>query len=83
MSLVFKQIKRKPSFVNMAKVNVKTAKEILKNGIDGKNVSFSDEDKEKVLNAKDDEVIGFIASDGESYWFINYDYAKKNYEIEE
>jgi len=83
MYLTFKKIKRKPSFINMAKVDVKTAKEILKNGIDGKNVSFSDEDKEKVLNAKDDEVVGFIATDGESFWFINYDYAKKNYEIEE
>ena len=83
MSLVFKQIKRKPSFVDMAEVNAKEAKEILKNGIDEKNVSFSDEDKEKVLNAKDDEIVGFIATDGESFWFINYDYAKKNYEIEE
>jgi len=82
MSLVFKQIKRKPSFVDMAEVNAKEAKDILKNGIDEKNVSFSDEDKEKVLNAKDDEVVGFIATDGESFWFINYDYAKKNYEIE-
>jgi len=83
MSLVFKQIKRKPSFVNMAEVNAKEAKDILKSGIDGKNVSFSDEDKEKVLNAKDNEAVGFIATDGESFWFINYDYAKKNYEIEE
>ena len=81
--LNFQKIKRKPSFIDMAKVNAKEAKEILKNGIDGKNVSFSDEDKEKVLNAKDDEVVGFVATDGESFWFINYDYAKKNYNIEE
>ena len=81
MNLTFKKIKRKPSFVDMAKVNAKEAREILENGIDGKNVSFSDEDKEKVLNAKDDEIVGFIATDGESFWFINYEYAKNNYEI--
>ncbi len=81
--LNFKKIKRKPSFVDMAKVNAKTAKELLDNGIDGKKVSFSEEDKEKILKAKDDKVIGFIATDGESYWFINYEYAINNYEIEE
>ena len=81
MNLIFKKIKRKPSFVDMAEVNAKEAREILENGIDGKNVSFSDEDKEKVLKAKDDEVVGFVATDGESFWFINYEYAKNNYEI--
>jgi len=83
MNLTFKKIKRKPSFVDMVEVDAKEAKDILKNGIDRKNVSFSDEDKEKILNVKDDEAVGFIATDGESFWFINYDYAKKNYEIEE
>ena len=81
--LNFKKIKRKPSFVDMAKVDAKTAKELLDNGIDGKKVSFSEEDKERILSAKDDETVGFIATDGDSFWFINYDYAKKNYEIEE
>jgi len=81
MNLTFKKIKRKPSFVDMAEVNAKEAREVLENGIDGKNVSFSDEDKEKVLKAKDDEVVGFVATDGESFWFINYEYAKNNYEI--
>jgi hypothetical protein len=81
--LKFKKIQRKPSFVDMAKVDAKTARELLKSGYDGKKVSFSEEDKEVVLKAKDDEIVGFIATDGESYWFINYDYAKKNYEIEE
>ena len=79
--LNFKKIKRKPSFVDMAKVDAKMAKELLESGIDGQKVSFSEEDKEKILSAKDDEIVGFIATDGESYWFINYDYAKKNYEI--
>ena len=83
MKLTFKKIKRKPSFVDMAKVDAKTAKELLESGIDGKQVSFSEEDKEKILSAKNDETVGFIATDGESYWFVNYDYAKKNYEIEE
>ena len=83
MKLNFKKIKRKPSFVDMAKVNAKTAKELLEDGIDGKKISFSEEDKERILNAKDDEVVGFIATDGDSFWFINYDYAKKNYEIED
>jgi len=81
MNLIFKKIKRKPSFVDMAEVNAKEAREILENGIDGKNVSFSDEDKEKVLKAKDDEIVGFVATDGESFWFVNYEYAKNNYEI--
>jgi len=79
--LTFKKIKRKPTYVNMAEVNGKIAKEILKNGYSGKSVSFSKEDREKVLNSKDDEVVGFIATDGESYWFINYKFAKENYEI--
>ena len=81
--LTFKKIKRKPTFVNMAKVDAKKAKEILKNGYNNKQVSFSKEDKEMILKAKDDEIVGFIATDGESFWFINLDYAKKNYEIEE
>ena len=81
MNLTFKKTKRKPSFVDMAEVNTKEAREILENGIDGKNVSFSDEDKEKVLKAKDDEIVGFVATDGESFWFVNYEYAKNNYEI--
>lgn len=79
--LEFKKIKRKPTFVNMAEVNAKTAKEILKKGIDNKKVSFSKEDKEKILNANDKEIVGYIATDGESFWFINYQYAKENYEI--
>ena len=82
MNLTFKKIKRKPSFVDMAKVNGKVAREILENGIEGKKTSFSEEDKEKVLRAKDDEIVGFIATDRESFWFINYDFAKKNYEVE-
>ena len=81
--LNFKKIRRKPSFVDMAKINGKVAREILENGIDGKKVSFSQEDKEKILKAKDNEIVGFIATDGDSFWFINYEYAKKNYEIEE
>jgi len=81
--LTFKKIKRKPTFVNMAKVDAKKAKEILKHGYNNKQVSFSKEDKEMILKAKDNEIVGFIATDGESFWFINLDYAKKNYEIEE
>jgi len=81
--LKFKKIRRKPSFVDMARVNAKVAREILEKGIEGKKVSFSEEDKERVLRARDDEIVGFIAIDEESYWFINYDFAKKNYEIEE
>ena len=81
--LTFKKIKRKPTYVNMARVNAKEAKEILKNGYNNKSVSFSEEDKDMILKAKDNEVVGFIATDGDSYWFINYEYAKKNYEIEE
>jgi len=79
--LNFKKIKRKPSYVDMAKVDAKSAKELLERGYNNQKVSFSEEDKEKVLKAKDDEIVGFIATDGESYWFINYDYATKNYEI--
>jgi hypothetical protein len=80
--LNFKKTKRKPSFVDLAKVDAKMARELIENGYNGKKVSFSEEDKKIVLKAKDDEIVGFIGSDGESYWFINYDYAVKNYEIE-
>jgi len=82
--LNFKKTRRKPSPVDLAKVDAKTARELLKNGYKGKKVSFSEEDKEMVLKAKDDEIVGFVGSgsDGESYWFINYDYAVKNYEVE-
>ncbi len=80
--LNFKKTKRKPSYIDMAKVDAKTARELLENGYNGKKVSFSEEDREKILKAKDDEIVGFIGSDGESYWFINYDYAIKNYEVE-
>ena len=81
--LTFKKIKRKPTYVGMAKITAKEAKNILKKGYNKKNVSFSKEDKEIIFNSKDNEIVGFIATDGESYWFINYNYAKKNYEIEE
>ena len=67
----------------MAKVTAKEATDIFKNGYNNKSVSFSKEDKELIFNSKDDEIVGFIATDGESYWFINYNYAKKNYEIED
>jgi len=79
--LKFKKIKRKPTFVDMAEVNAETAKEILKKGINNKKVSFSKEDKEKILNAHNKDIVGYIATDGESFWFINYQYAKENYEI--
>ena len=81
--LEFKKTKRKPSYTYLAKVNAKMAKELLKNGYNGKTVSFSEEDKEMVLKANDDKIVGFIGSDGNSYWFINYDYAIKNYEVSE
>ncbi len=80
--LTFKKTKRKPSYIDMAKVDEKTARELLENGDNGKKVSFLEEDREKILKAKDDEIVRFIGSDGESYWFINYDYAIKNYEVE-
>ena len=79
--LTFKKIKRKPTYVDMAEVNGKMAKEILKNGYSGRSVSFSKEDEKLVLNSKDDEIVGLIATDGDSYWFINYKFAKENYEI--
>lgn len=81
--LTFTKIKRKPTYVDMAGVSAKEAKEILKKGYNNKQVSFSKEDKEMILKAKDNEMVGFIATDGESFWFINLDYAKKNYEIED
>jgi len=79
--LNFKKTIRKPSPVDLAEVDAKTARELLKNGYKGKEVSFSEEDREMVLKAKDDETVGFVGSDGESYWFINYNYAVKNYDV--
>jgi hypothetical protein len=79
----FKKYKRKPSYVEMAKVTFKEARNILDNGLNGKRVSFSDEDIEFLKNGEDSQIAGFIATDGNSYWFINIDFAKKNYEIDE
>ena len=42
--LEFKKIKRKPTFVDMAKVSSKELKKLLSTGIDGKAISISDED---------------------------------------
>jgi len=82
MKITFKKIKRKPTFVEMAEVNAQEAKELLNEGIDGKKISFSKEDEEMILKSDDDKIVGFIATDGDSFWFINYDYALQNYEID-
>jgi len=79
--LTFKKIKRKPTYVNMAEVSFKQINELLKSGIDGKGISISDEDLEYVKKKNSDEIAGYIATDGESYWFINLEYAQKHYEI--
>jgi hypothetical protein len=78
----FKKYKRKPSFVNMAEVTFKQVRDILENGLNGKRVSISEEDIEFIKNGKNDEIAGFIATDGDSNWFVNIDFAKKNYEID-
>ena len=79
----FKKYQRKPTFVDMAKLTYKEAREILKQGkFEGKEVSISKEDKDKILSGKDNEISGYLATDGESYWFVNFDYAQKNYFLE-
>ena len=78
--LQFKKIKRKPTYVDMAKVSSRELKELLNSGIDGKTISISDEDI-KYSNDSND-IAGYIATDGDSYWFINIDFAKKNYELD-
>jgi len=81
--LIFKKIKRKPTFVNMAEVSFDEVKKLLKSGIDGKSISISDEDLEYINKNDGEKTAGFIATDGDSYWFINYEFAKNNYEIGE
>jgi len=80
--LHFQKTKRKPTYVDMAKVSFRKINELLKSGIEGKSISISKEDLELIKDNFSDDVAGFIATDGESYWFINLDFAKKNYEIE-
>jgi hypothetical protein len=80
--LTFKKIKRKPSYVDMAEVTFKQARDILDNGLNEKRVSFSEEDIKFIKSGKDDEIAGFIATDGDSYWFVNINYAKEHYEID-
>ncbi len=78
--LKFKRVKRKPTFVDMAEVSGRELQELLDSGIDGKSISISDED---MKCAKDvDEIVGYIATDGDSYWFINRDFALNNYELD-
>ena len=81
--LLFKKIKRKPTFVNMAEVSFDEVKKLLKSGINGKSISISDEDLEYINKNDSEKTAGFIATDGDSYWFINYEFAKNNYEINE
>ena len=79
--LHFKKIKRKPTFVDMAEVSFDEVKKLLKEGINNKKISISDEDIEYLEKNNGEEIAGFIATDGDSYWFINYKFAKENYEI--
>jgi len=79
--LNFKKIKRKPTFVDMAEVSFDEAKKLLKEGINNKKISISDEDIEYLEKNNGEEIAGFIATDGDSYWFINYKFARENYEI--
>lgn len=79
IKLTFKKYRRKPTSVKMAKVTANIAKIILKNGINGKKVSISNEDIEFINKKNDNEIVGYIATDGNSYWFVNFEYARKNY----
>jgi hypothetical protein len=67
----------------MAEVSFDEVKKLLDSGIDGKSISVSDEDSEYINKNGGEKTAGFIATDGDSYWFINYEYAKNNYEISE
>ncbi len=79
--LKFKEIKRKPTFVNMVEISFDEVKKLLDSGIEGKSISVSDEDSEYVNKNSSKKTAEFIATDGESFWFINYEFAKNNYEI--
>ncbi len=82
MKLEFRPVQRKPVTIPMAPVTKSEALRLHQEGYEGKNVSFSDEDVETIRKSEEDAIVGFIATDSESYWFVNYDYAKKHYEIE-
>ena len=79
----FKKYQRKPTFIDMAVLTFKEARDILKNGFEDHEVSISKEDKELILQGKDSDIAGFLATDGKSYWFVNYEYAKENYILTE
>lgn len=62
-----------------------TAQELLylcKNGIGHQRLSVSEEDIQDARKAKADDVVGFVAMDGKNYWFVNFEFAKQNYEID-
>ena len=82
MKLEFRPVQRKPVTIPMAPVTKKEALRLLREGYDGKRVSFSDEDIEAIKKSEEDRIVGFIATDGDSYWFVNYDYAKQHYDID-
>ncbi len=75
----FKKYQRKPTFIDMAPLTYKEARNIAQNGYNNQEVSISKEDREIIFQGKDNEIAGFLATDGKSYWFINIDYAKTNY----
>ncbi len=78
--LTFKKIKRRPTFVDMAEVRSRELKELLDRTIEGKSISISDEDMPYVNDSE--EVAGYIATDGDSYWFINREFAINHYELD-
>ena len=62
-----------------------TARELLylyENGIGAQRLSVSEEDIEEARAADPDDVVGFVAMDGKSYWFVNFEFARQNYEID-
>ncbi len=75
----FKKYQRKPTFIDMAPLTFQKAREILKNGYKNHEVSTSKEDRDLILQGDDNDLAGFLATDGKSYWFVNLEYAKENY----
>ena len=62
-----------------------TARELLhlyENGIGEQRLSVSEKDIEEARMADPDDIVGFVAMDDKSYWFINFEFAKQNYEID-
>ena len=80
----FKRVQRKREFVHLTPISYKDLREILEDGIDGKDISISDDDIELAMHkGKSNKMAGYLATDDNmNYWFINRTFAQQHYELD-